>query len=647
MLKKLLGTLRTLMSVPAHNPRLLQAQYVALSRQLPLMYFVLLVNTWALAFTHRTAPLWLTLLVPALLTLVCGIRARMWLRTVNRIPSESIILATLRSTNGLAGIIAAAFAGWSLALYPYGDAYAQAHVAFFMGITVIVCIFCMMHLQPAALTTAVVVNAAFVVFFASTHNMIFIATAVNIVLVSIGMLIILRYQYRDFKSLVNVQLKTERLSNENLLLANQDSLTGLPNRRQFFQTLDLAMSQALEQGTGLAVGVLDLDGFKPVNDLYGHRTGDQLLIMVAERLRAVVSDTVHVSRLGGDEFALVIKGNISNDALLALGKRLCDQMHDNFQLLDMPIQIGATFGIATYPATADNATQLFEYADYALYQGKNHNQGTTCLFSTAHREQLHADGVTEQALRRANLETEFYVLFQPIMESCSRETVAFEALARWNSPELGPVSPARFIPIAERIGMINKLTAPLLTLALQKALSWPDPIRLAFNLSAHDFATCESVNLIVGIIENSGFDPSRLDLEITETAVMQDIVQVQQAVAQFRQLGCGISLDDFGTGFSSLSQLHALALTKLKIDRSFVTGVHDNPASYKIVKSLVALSLDMSLGCVIEGVETQEELTTLQTLGCTMVQGYFYSRPISFEDTLKWLEIPDEERSFG
>ncbi len=239
------------------------------------------------------------------------------------------------------------------------------------------------------------------------------------------------------------------------------------------------------------------------------------------------------------------------------------------------------------------------------------------------------------------------MLFQPIMNSRSRETVAFEALARWNSPELGAVSPARFIPIAERIGMINKLTAPLLTHALQKALSWPAPIRLSFNLSAHDFATCESVNLIVEIIENSGFDPSRLDLEITETAVMKDIAQVQQAVNQFRQLGCGISLDDFGTGYSSLSQLHALALTKLKIDRSFVTGVHDNPASYKIVKSLVALSMDMSLGCVIEGVETQEELSALETLGCTLVQGYFYSPPISFEETLKWLDTPNDERGFG
>ncbi|WP_117190069.1 diguanylate cyclase domain-containing protein, partial [Pseudomonas coronafaciens] len=375
MLKKLLDALRTLMSVPSDNPRLLQAQYIALSRQLPLMYFVLLVNTWALAFTHwATAPMWLTLLVPTVLTIGCGIRARKWLLTVNKTPpASSKILATLRGTNRLVGIISAAFAAWSLSMYPYGDAYTQAQVAFFMGITVIVCIFCMMHLQSAALITAVIVNTAFVIFFASTHNITFIATAASIVLVSIGMLIILRHQYRDFTSLVNAQFKTEQLSNTNLLLANRDSLTGLPNRRHFFQTLDTAMNEALLQRSGLAVGVLDLDGFKPVNDLYGHSVGDRLLMLVAERLFSAVSDTVQVSRLGGDEFALVIKGDISNEALLMFGKHLCTLMHESFELSEIPIQIGATLGFATYPATADNATQLFEYADYALYQGKNHN----------------------------------------------------------------------------------------------------------------------------------------------------------------------------------------------------------------------------------------------------------------------------------
>ncbi|RMV77112.1 hypothetical protein ALP05_200056 [Pseudomonas caricapapayae] len=649
MLKKLLGALRTLMSVPSDDPRLLQAQYIALSRQLPLMYFVLLVNTWALAFTHRaTAPMWLTLLVPTVLTIGCGIRARKWLLTINKPPpASSTILETLRGTNRLVVIISTAFATWSLSMYPYGDAYTQAQVAFFMGITVIVCIFCMMHLQSAALITAVIVNTAFVIFFASTHKITFIATAANIVLVSIGMLIILRHQYRDFTSLVNAQFKTEQLSNANLMLANRDSLTGLPNRRHFFQTLDTAMNEALLQRSGLAVGVLDLDGFKPVNDLYGHSVGDRLLMLVAERLTTAASDTVHVSRLGGDEFALIIKGDISNEALLKFGKHLCTLMHEGFELSEIPIQIGATLGFATYPATADNATQLFEYADYALYQGKNHNPGSTCLFSASHREQLNADGVTEQALRRANLKTEFHVMFQPIIESFTRETVAFEALARWDSSVLGAVSPAHFIPIAERIGMINELTTHLLTQALQRALSWPSPIRLSFNLSAHDCATWESVKRIVEIIENSGFDASRLDLEITETAVMQDIDQVQQAIVRFRQLGCGISLDDFGTGYTSLSQLHALPLTKLKIDRSFVRCVHDNPASYKIIKSLVALSLDMSLGCVIEGVETQEELNALTSLGCTMVQGHFYSPPITFAETLVWVEAPGDERTFG
>lgn len=639
MLRNLLEALRALWSVPRDNPRLLQAQYKALSRQLPLMYFVLLVNTWILAFTHReVAPFWLTLVLPAVMTVACGIRARMWVRAISSVPSAEVILATLRRTNGLSGVIAAGFTAWSLALFPYGDPYSQAHVAFFMGITVIVCIFCMMHLRPAALTTTIVVNLVFVVFFASTRNPTFIATAVNILLVSAGMLIILQQQYQDFTRLVNAQAQTELLSDENLRLANQDSLTGLPNRRQFFQTLEDAMSEAVQHGTGLAVGVLDLDGFKPVNDLYGHSVGDRVLMQVGERLQGIVSDSVLVARLGGDEFALVIKGNLAGEALLGFGNQLCDELRVSFALPDMPVQIGATLGLATFPDTAENATQLFEYADYALYQGKNQSPGMTCLFSLAHREQLFNEGLTEQALRRADLNAEFYVLFQPIIDICSRRTVAFEALARWHSVELGPVSPARFIPIAERIGMINRLTLPLLAKALQQACVWPAPVRLSFNLSAHDCATLDNVRHIVKVILDSGFDPNRLDLEITETAIMQDLAQVQRAIGQFRSLGCGVSLDDFGTGYSSLSQLHALALTKLKIDRSFVTGVHGKPASYKIVKSLVALSQDMSLGCVIEGVETEQELNSLRTLGCTMVQGYYFSPPISFEKTLEWLD---------
>jgi len=646
MTRKLLGKLRTLMSVPHDNPNLLQAQYVALSRQLPLMYLVLLLNMWALAFTHLpSAPFWLTLVIPLLMTVICVARACMWWRSTRRVPpADAQILASLRRTNQLVPMIAGAFTCWSLALFPYGDAYSQSQVAFFMGITVIVCIFCMMHLRPAALTATLMVNAAFVVFFASTHNPAFIATAVNILLVSLAMLIVLQHHYRDFTRLVNVQAQTERLSNENLRLANQDSLTELPNRRQFFTTLEIAMHQAITEQKRLAVGIIDLDGFKPVNDLYGHGVGDRILIMVGQRLQRWAGAEVHVARLGGDEFALVLEGDLSDEDLHVFGKAVCEQLHMEYLLVDVPIQIGATLGVATFPQGADNAMQLFEHADYALYQGKRHNPGAMCLFSASHREQLQRDAVTEQALRRAALDKEFFVLFQPILDSRSRETVAFEALARWNSPELGLVSPAQFIPIAERIGLISRLTLPLLQQALGMARFWPEGMRLSFNLSVHDCGSRDCVQSIIEAIKASGFNPAYLDLEITETVVMQDISQVQWAIGQFRKLGCGISLDDFGTGYSSLSQLHALALTKLKIDRSFVTDIQVKPASYKIVKSLVTLSLDMGLECVVEGVETEEELKALRSLGEMQVQGFFFSRPIAFADTLVWLEQAEVRR---
>lgn len=646
MMAGLIRIFRRLTAPPGDNPELLKAQYRALARQLPLMYIILLVNTWALVATHAaSAPGWLTFGIATLLTLLCTPRALLWWRARNVLPPVPQILHMLTRTNRLSPLFAAGFAGWSLSLYPYGNSYAQAHVAFFMAITVIVCIFCLMHMRIAALITTAVVNTAFVIFFASTHNPVFIATAVNIVLVSGAMLVVLHNHYRDFTSLVNMQVRTERLSNENLRLANEDSLTGLPNRRQFFSTLAAALERARVQDKRLAVGILDLDGFKPVNDVYGHSIGDRLLVQVGQRLLRRADEHTQIARLGGDEFALIITDGRDDAALRELGETLCADLQEAFTLVEVPIRIGASLGIATYPDMAKATAEVYEFADYALYQSKRHNKGGLCLFSSDQHAQLHRDAMTEQALRKADLYAEFDVLFQPIINCVSGQTMAFEALARWASPELGAVSPARFIPVAEHIGMITQLTLPLLTKALAAARQWPGEVRLAFNLSAHDCASSASVQSIVDVIVASGFDPARLDLEITETAIMQDIVQVQQAIAQFRALGCGISLDDFGTGYSSLSQLHALALTKLKIDRSFVTDIQDKPASYKIVKSLVALSQDMALDCVVEGVETAAEMTALRSLGCTWVQGFLFSRPVAFEQTLVWLEGSQALRS--
>lgn len=634
----LFDRLKSLLTVQRDNPRLLKAQYIALSRQLPIMYAILLINTLALAATHYAiAPRWLAVYIPAALTVLGSARALMWWRLRHVPATPELVFKTLTRTSRLAFFIALSFTVWALALFPYGDSYTRSHVAFYMAITVIACIFCLMHLRSAALTTTAVVNLAFVAFFLAAGNPTYTAMAINVLLVSAAMILVLHDHYQDFTRLVNTQARSEELSDENRRLANEDSLTGLPNRRQFFALLDGALAEARDEGAKLAVGLIDLDGFKPVNDVYGHSVGDKLLFQVGQRLLRFVRNDLQLARLGGDEFGLLIRHVDSDQALIAVGEGIGEALREPFVIGDIQIAISASLGMVVYPDMAGDAVEAYEFADYALYDSKRAGAGALCLFSAAHYRDLKRDGATEQGLRRANIVEEFDLVFQPIVNVQTGRTVAFEALARWVSPDLGPVAPGQFIPVAERIGFINRLTLPLLRKALAGARSWPYEVRLSFNLSARDCGSKEAVNKIIDVIQCSGFQPRRLDFEITETAVIQDLDQAKNAINAFRALGCGISLDDFGTGYSSLSQLHALSLTKLKIDRTFISRIEHNPASYKIVKSLLALSADMELECVSEGVEREEELQVLKGLGCALVQGYLISRPMPLAQTIHWL----------
>ncbi len=635
-----LAKVRAFMSIPLDKPELLKAQYRAFSYQLPLMYVILLTNTWVLAATHLSvAPTWLAVYIPIVLTLVCAVRVISWSHSMRVTPTHEVAARALARTNRLASIIAVAFTGWALLLFPYGDAYAKSHVAFYMAITVIGVIFCLMHLRPAAFTVAAVVNGAFFIFFALSGNAVFIAIAINTGLVSGTMLVILLIQYRDFTRLIEAKIQTEALSNENFRLANLDSLTDLPNRRAFFSHLGQSFAEAETNGQSLAVGIIDLDGFKPVNDLYGHGIGDKLLYEVGQRLAGLCPANMHLARLGGDEFALIVSGSTSETELLAFGESLCIALRVPFVFAEAAVQISCSIGFAAYPEKARSATDLFEHADYALYHGKRTKRGKAVLFSSDHDAEIRRDAKIEQVLQMADLQEELSVVFQPIVDVRLDETVGFEALARWTSPVLGNVPPAEFIPVAERAGFINRVTRPLLEKALTVAANWPTGVRLSFNLSAQDLTSPEGLLHLISIIHASRFDPKRLELEITETAFAADFGQIQSAITALKALGCGISLDDFGIGYSSLSRLHALPLTKIKIDRSFVTDLHQKPASYKIVKSLLALGRDMGLDCVIEGVETREELAALRELGGFLIQGYFYSRPMREDDIPAFLNL--------
>jgi diguanylate cyclase (GGDEF)-like protein len=638
--KSHLAAVVELFRVPADNPELMRAQFDAFSKQIPLLYFILITNTIAVAYTYvPLAPPSLSMIVPAVLIAMTGFRTFWWLRQRRVVRNDADILRNLRLTNWIAAPIAAGFTVWSFALYPYGDPFAKSQVAFYMAVTVIGCIFSLMHLRSAALIVTLVVDVPYVLFFWATGEPTLKAIAVNNLLVSGAMVTVLFIYYRDFadlvasrKSLLAQQAATQALSDENFRLANLDSLTELPNRRRFFAELSSAFADAERRKVRVAVGIIDLDGFKPINDNYGHSVGDRVLIEAGRRIREVCEgfgpQRVEFARLGGDEFGLVVCGDPDDADLMRLGERIGDQVKLPYQLDTAHTGLSCSIGFALFPQSATTAEALYECADYSLYHAKRHLRGRTVIFSSELEAEIRSRGVIENLLRTADFSTEMDLVFQPIVDAMSEHTAGFEVLARWHSSRLGLVSPADFIPAAERIGLIRPLTQALLVRALATARTWPDHIRLSFNLSAHDICSPEGILPLIAIVEKSGLPPHRIDFEITETAVTFDFVRAQQSIAALKAMGCGISLDDFGTGYSSLSHVHWLPLDKIKIDRSFIADVNDNPVSHKIIKSLTGLCDDMEIACVAEGVETRAQLDTLRRLGCDFIQGYYFAKPM-------------------
>ena len=639
-LKSHLAATIMLFRVPADNPDLTRAQFDAFSKQIPLLYFILMSNTIAVAYTYvNVAPDWLTMIVPSVLTVLAALRTYWWLRQRHQVRSDADILRNLRATNWLTLPIGAGFTAWSFALYPYGDPFAKSQVAFYMAVTVIGCIFSLMHLRSAALIVTLIVDVPYVLFFFATGEPTLKAIAVNNLLVSGAMVTVLFIYYRDFadlvasrKSLLAQQAATQALSDENFRLANLDSLTELPNRRRFFAELSSAFADAERRHVRVAVGIIDLDGFKPINDNYGHSVGDRVLIEAGRRIREVCEgfgpQRVEFARLGGDEFGLVVCGDPEDTDLTRLGERIGSQVKLPYQLDTAHTGLSCSIGFALFPDSATTSEALYECADYALYHAKRHQRGRTVIFSSELEAEIRSRGVIENLLRTSDFGAEMELVFQPIVDAMSEHTAGFETLARWHSPRLGWVSPADFIPAAERIGLIRPLTQALLARALATAGTWPDDIRLSFNLSAHDVCAAEGILPLISIIEKSGLSPRRIDFEITETAVTFDFVRAQQSIATLKAMGCGISLDDFGTGYSSLSHVHRLPLDKIKVDRSFVAEINENPVSHKIIKSLAGLCDDMEIACVVEGVETRAQLDSLRRLGCDFIQGYYFARPM-------------------
>ncbi|WP_426154195.1 putative bifunctional diguanylate cyclase/phosphodiesterase [Pseudomonas sp. DC3000-4b1] len=409
-------------------------------------------------------------------------------------------------------------------------------------------------------------------------------------------------------------------------MAIHDTLTRLPNRRG----LDLEFhSHRLCPEEPFFLVLFDLDGFKSVNDVYGHANGDRLLQELAIRLRTGLPSGDFACRLGGDEFALIIRSAKTAESAGLLLDQLALLLSSPMVFDSVRLGAACTYGVAQYPKDGMDLSSLLRRADLALYQGKHDGKNAIRFFDPQRDLHLEEQSQVAQLLREALDYGYLSLAYQPIVALENEHIVGFEALARLNHPVHGTISPMHFIPAAERSGLIRELTTLLLERACREAKAWPEHLYLAFNLSALDLRDECLVDRVQGALQRSGLPPDRLELEVTETAVVGDVKLAGKHIEALRTLGIRIAMDDFGTGYSSLAQLSRFHFDKLKIDRTFISTALENGKNARIVRAVIHLSEGLGLSAVAEGVETHEQAQWLSEAGCPLAQGFLFSEPLS------------------
>ncbi|WP_406671598.1 putative bifunctional diguanylate cyclase/phosphodiesterase [Raoultella terrigena] len=470
------------------------------------------------------------------------------------------------------------------------------------------------------------------------QNLYFIYSIISILLItmciSLGLLMLrqnnnLRRAHVRMKLLANdLQASKEKLQVQNRRLqydAYHDSLTGMPNRLSFWQKLQEIVNQVRPYNGSAVVMLFDLDNFKDVNDTLGHDSGDKLLQDLASRLSFFRKTSETLYRLGGDEFALV-SCDLSEEQALARATVIREKISQPYQVYDSLINIDACIGIVI----SDRETRtdyLYKCADLALYEAKKEGPGTVQIFRPGMLQRLQENKSFEDDLQQALDNGEFRVYYQPIADTMSGEIYGYEALVRWFHPVRGMVPPTLFIPVAEKIGMINPLGEWVLKTACEEAASWSSPLKVSVNVSPVQLINSSLTDTVISVLKHTGLDPHRLDLEITESDVFNENTRSLEILSQLRELGIQISIDDFGTGYSSLSRLSYFPFDKIKIDRSFVINIPAQKDDLDIVRLIISMGKSLHMRIVAEGVETDEQLKSLQQLGCDLVQGYLIGKP--------------------
>ena len=425
-----------------------------------------------------------------------------------------------------------------------------------------------------------------------------------------------------------------------------DALTGLPNRRMVEKYLDFSLSRSRNTpGRSSAVLFMDLDRFKVINDSFGHKAGDLLLIEVARRLQAGIRFEDKVARLGGDEFVIILQ-DASPDELGHIVDRLSRELSEPFEVGGKRVSVGASIGVVADLQSFSSPDEVLERADMAMYRAKELGVSHT-LYSDLLYTQVTTRQRTETELRQALEDENFYLLYQPIIALETGTAISFEALLRWRHPERGLVSPDEFIPVAEASGLILPLGAWVLREACMKLGREGLPgLSINVNLSSKQLMQPSFPEYVEEVLAETGLEPRRLRLEITESAVIENKTLAHKHLSQLRNLGVHVLMDDFGTGYSSLSHIHSLPIQTLKIDKSFVAQMQRDPKSLEVVRTILTLARGLNMDVVAEGIETDAQAERLKALGCRYGQGYLFARPLPFAEAAAHA-VPPKARGAG
>ena len=621
---------------------LLTERYQALQRQIPLLHVVIIVNLVGLSFategSFRFGP------NPAsLLICIAALRLVHWLRSARRAPTPERMLRELKRTLFVTFVFTALFALWCIYCFQ-SNMDKGPSITLFATLTAIGCAYGLSVFSSAARVPLILVAIPVAIISFTQGGYADRGAGISIMLVALVILRLLTVHNASHSQLIRSRFdiaaereRAWRAEREAVaekaaakVIAETDFLTGRANRRAFLAALG---AEVRKQGTEpFALAMIDLDSFKPINDTFGHACGDAVLREVGDRLAAVVGRDAVTARMGGDEFALLVPCCTTAPAIEALGELICRRLEKPIAVDGREFRVSACCGLVlSSRREALSVSRLLGQVDTALYHAKAEGKGARALFSPALEEGRHRRSAIERALRQPKLRQRIGLAFQPIFDLETGQLLAHEALARWSDEALGEISPSEFVPIAEQINMVEEMGIELLRKAVEEAITWPASVCLSFNLSAVQLCSSGTAATILSILKKGGLSPSRLQVEVTETALLRDFAAARENLGVLKQAGAQIVLDDFGAGFASISYLREIQFDAIKLDGGLIASRSDPPLKRKLLEGVIRLCGSLGVSCIAEHVEKEEQLRFLCELGCTGAQGYLLQPPMTPE----------------